>query len=150
MLKCVYWNHLSKYMHYFICKYQYQIFKCMSIKHTNLVTEPILIHVKVTWALSKCYSYISMVIGAIMMFSYWGVCRSFALIVAHGLCSSGLFCLSNISYERFGRQSLLIYKGLINLMHRMAIFCFSLQACNMAAPPSLNFLVRILCVCVKC
>ena len=50
----------------------------------------------------------------------WGVCRSFALVVAHGLCSSGLFCLSNISYERFGRRSLLVNKGLINLMPRMA------------------------------
>ena len=28
-------------------------------------------------------------------------------MVAHGLCSSGLFCLSNISYERFSRRSLL-------------------------------------------
>jgi len=42
-------------------------------------------------------------------------------MVAHGLCSSGLFCLSNISYERFGRQSLLINKGLINLIPRVAI-----------------------------
>ena len=42
-------------------------------------------------------------------------------MVARGLCSSGLFCLSNISYERFGRWSLLVNKGLINLMPRMAI-----------------------------
>jgi NADH-ubiquinone oxidoreductase chain 4 len=46
------------------------------------------------------------------------VCRS---EVAHGLCSSGLFCLSNISYERFGRRSLLVNKGLINLMPRLAM-----------------------------
>jgi len=42
-------------------------------------------------------------------------------MVAHGLCSSGLFCLSNISYERFSRRSLLINRGLINLMPRMAM-----------------------------
>jgi len=66
-------------------------------------------------------AHIRMVIGGIMTLSYWGVCRSFALMVAHGLCSSGLFCLSNISYERFGRGSLLISKGLINLMPRMAM-----------------------------
>jgi hypothetical protein len=29
--------------------------------------------------------------------SYWGFCGSFTLMTAHGLCSSGLFCLSNIS-----------------------------------------------------
>jgi len=48
-------------------------------------------------------AHMSMVIGGIMTLHYWGVCRSFALIVARGLCSSGLFCLSNISYEHFGR-----------------------------------------------
>ena len=51
-------------------------------------------------------AHMSMVIGGIITLSYWGVCRSFALMVAHGLCSSGLFCLSNISYECFGRRCL--------------------------------------------
>ena len=64
-----------------------------------------------------------MVIDGIITLSCWGgVCRYFALIVAHGLCSSGLFCLSNFSYERLGRRSLLVNKGLINLMPRMAIW----------------------------
>jgi len=66
-------------------------------------------------------AHMSIVIGGIMTLSYWGVCSSFALMVAHGLCSSGLFCLSNISYERFGSRSLLISKGLINLMPRMTM-----------------------------
>lgn len=66
-------------------------------------------------------AHISMVIGGIMTMSYWGVCSSFALMIAHGLCSSGLFCLSNISYERFGRRSLLINRGLVNLIPRMAM-----------------------------
>jgi NADH-ubiquinone oxidoreductase chain 4 len=88
-------------------------------------------------------AHMSMVIGGIMTLSYWGVCRSFALMVAHGLCSSGLFCLSNISYERFGRRSLLISRGLINLMPRMTMWWFLLRACNMAAPPSLNLLGEI-------
>jgi NADH-ubiquinone oxidoreductase chain 4 len=43
------------------------------------------------------------------------------LMVAHGLCFSGLFCPSNISYERFGRGSGLVNKGLINLMPEMAM-----------------------------
>jgi NADH-ubiquinone oxidoreductase chain 4 len=47
-------------------------------------------------------SHIGIVIGGIMTLSYWGACGSFTLIIAHGLCSSGLFCLANISYERVG------------------------------------------------
>jgi NADH-ubiquinone oxidoreductase chain 4 len=88
-------------------------------------------------------AHISMVIGGIMTLNYWGICRSFALIVAHGLCSSGLFCLSNISYERFRRRSLLVNKGLINLIPRMTIWWFLLRSCNIAAPPSLNLLGEI-------
>jgi NADH-ubiquinone oxidoreductase chain 4 len=57
-------------------------------------------------------AHMSMVIGGIITLNYWGVCRSFALMVAHGLCSSGLFCLSNVSYEWFGRRSLLVNKGI--------------------------------------
>jgi NADH-ubiquinone oxidoreductase chain 4 len=66
-------------------------------------------------------AHMSMVIGGIMTMSYWGGCSSFALMIVHGLCSSGLFCLSNISYERFGRHSLLSNRGLVNLMPRMAM-----------------------------
>nr|AIY61693.1 NADH dehydrogenase subunit 4 [Isognathotermes fungifaber] len=88
-------------------------------------------------------AHMSMVIGGIMTMNYWGVCSSFALMVAHGLCSSGLFCLSNITYERFGSRSLLVSKGLINLMPSMTMWWFLLSACNMAAPPSLNLLGEI-------
>nr|YP_009350866.1 NADH dehydrogenase subunit 4 [Pseudacanthotermes militaris]AQP27970.1 NADH dehydrogenase subunit 4 [Pseudacanthotermes militaris] len=88
-------------------------------------------------------AHMSMVIGGIMTLSYWGVCSSYVLMVAHGLCSSGLFCLSNISYERFGSRSLLVNSGLMNLMPSMAMWWFLLSACNMAAPPSLNLLGEI-------
>jgi NADH-ubiquinone oxidoreductase chain 4 len=59
---------------------------------------------------------IGIVIGGVMTMSYWGVCGSFTLIVAHGLCSSGLFCLANISYECLGTRSLLISRGLLSLI----------------------------------
>jgi hypothetical protein len=54
------------------------------------------------------------------------------------------FCLSNISYEQLGRHrpSLLINKGLMNLVPGMAIWWFLLGACNMAAPP-LNLLGEV-------
>jgi NADH-ubiquinone oxidoreductase chain 4 len=36
-------------------------------------------------------AHMSMVIGGIITLNYWGVCRSFALIVAHRLCSTVFF-----------------------------------------------------------
>nr|URX53949.1 NADH dehydrogenase subunit 4 [Cryptotermes sp. 5 AB-2022a] len=88
-------------------------------------------------------AHMGIVIGGIMTLSYWGVCGSFTLMIAHGLCSSGLFCLANISYERMGSRSLLISRGLLSLMPSMSFWWFMLSACNMAAPPSLNLLGEI-------
>nr|URX54027.1 NADH dehydrogenase subunit 4 [Neotermes cubanus] len=85
-------------------------------------------------------AHMGIVIGGIMTMSYWGFCGSFTLMVAHGLCSSGLFCLANISYERLGSRSLLVSRGMLSLMPSMSFWWFMLSACNMAAPPSLNLL----------
>nr|URX54508.1 NADH dehydrogenase subunit 4 [Glyptotermes sp. 19 AB-2022a] len=88
-------------------------------------------------------AHMGIVIGGIMTMSYWGVYGSFTLMIAHGLCSSGLFCLANISYERLGSRSLLISRGLLSLMPSMSFWWFMLSACNMAAPPSLNLLGEV-------
>nr|UBU97902.1 NADH dehydrogenase subunit 4 [Myrmecophilus sp.] len=89
-------------------------------------------------------SHMGIVIGGIMTMSYWGVCGSYLLMVAHGLCSSGLFCLVNLVYERLGSRSLLINKGLLNLMPSLGLWWFLLCSCNMSAPPSLNLLGEIM------
>nr|URX53637.1 NADH dehydrogenase subunit 4 [Bifiditermes sp. 2 AB-2022a] len=85
-------------------------------------------------------AHMGIVIGGIMTMNYWGFCGSFTLMIAHGLCSSGLFCLANISYERLGSRSLLLGRGMLGLMPSMSFWWFMLSACNMAAPPSLNLL----------
>nr|YP_010037295.1 NADH dehydrogenase subunit 4 [Acidiella diversa]QQW48071.1 NADH dehydrogenase subunit 4 [Acidiella diversa] len=88
-------------------------------------------------------AHMGIVLGGLMTLTYWGVCGSYSLMIAHGLCSSGLFCLANITYERLGSRSLLINKGLLNFMPSMTLWWFLLSACNMAAPPSLNLLGEI-------
>uniref|UniRef100_UPI0030FEB9E4 NADH dehydrogenase subunit 4 n=1 Tax=Panorpa chengi TaxID=757039 RepID=UPI0030FEB9E4 len=88
-------------------------------------------------------AHMGMVLGGLMTMNYWGFCGSYSLMIAHGLCSSGLFCLANISYERLGSRSLLINKGLMNFMPSMTLWWFLLSSSNMAAPPSLNLLGEI-------
>nr|ASY98564.1 NADH dehydrogenase subunit 4 [Metallyticus sp. JZ-2017] len=87
--------------------------------------------------------HMGLVIGGLMTLNNWGFNMSFVLMIAHGLCSSGLFCLANITYERLGSRSLMINKGLLGLMPSMALWWFLLLSCNMAAPPSLNLLGEI-------
>nr|YP_010999066.1 NADH dehydrogenase subunit 4 [Eupolyphaga nigrinotum]WPM91824.1 NADH dehydrogenase subunit 4 [Eupolyphaga nigrinotum] len=88
-------------------------------------------------------AHMGMVIGGLMTMSYWGFIGAYILMIAHGLCSSGLFCLANISYERLGSRSLLVNKGLMNFMPSMALWWFLLSISNMAAPPSLNLLGEV-------
>nr|WKU83981.1 NADH dehydrogenase subunit 4 [Mallota florea] len=88
-------------------------------------------------------AHMSIVLSGLMTMTYWGICGSYTLMIAHGLCSSGLFCLANISYERLGSRSLLINKGLLNFMPSMTLWWFLLCSANMAAPPTLNLLGEI-------
>lgn len=88
-------------------------------------------------------AHIRIVIAGIITISFWGIRGSYLLIISHGLCSSGLFCLANIVYERVGSRRIIINKGLINFIPRIALWWFLLRACNMAAPPSINLLREI-------
>nr|QNH82862.1 NADH dehydrogenase subunit 4 [Suhpalacsa sp. XXL-2020] len=88
-------------------------------------------------------SHMSLVIAGIMTMTCWGMSGSYILMIGHGLCSSGLFCLANISYERTGSRSLFINKGMMNFMPSMCLWWFLLSSSNMAAPPSLNLLGEI-------
>lgn len=88
-------------------------------------------------------AHMGIVLRGLLTITYWGLRGSYTLILAHGLCSSGLFCLANISYERIGRRSLLINKGILNFIPRIALWWFLLCSGNIAAPPTLNLLGEI-------
>nr|QHO05167.1 NADH dehydrogenase subunit 4 [Rimicaris variabilis] len=88
-------------------------------------------------------AHMGLVLCGLMLFSWWGLGGAVSVMVGHGLCSSGLFCLANMAYERVGSRSLLVSKGLLNFMPSMALWWFLLSAGNMAAPPTLNLLGEI-------
>nr|YP_010580072.1 NADH dehydrogenase subunit 4 [Chironomus tentans]UZS77124.1 NADH dehydrogenase subunit 4 [Chironomus tentans] len=88
-------------------------------------------------------AHMSLVIGGLMVLLSWGWGFSYSLMIAHGLCSSGLFYLVNLTYERLGSRSLLINKGMLNFMPSVAMWWFLLCSSNMAAPPSLNLMGEI-------
>jgi len=88
-------------------------------------------------------AHIGIVLSGLLTFSYWGLRGSYTLILAHGLCSSGLFCLANISYERMGSRRIIINKGILNFLPSLSFWWFLLCAGNIAAPPTLNLLGEI-------
>nr|UGK73329.1 NADH dehydrogenase subunit 4 [Signoretia aureola] len=72
-----------------------------------------------------------------------GLFGSYLMMFSHGLCSSGLFCLSNICYIRLSSRSFFLNKGLINFMPSMCLLWFLFCCFNMSCPPSLNFVGEI-------
>nr|ATD86268.1 NADH dehydrogenase subunit 4 [Euproctis cryptosticta] len=88
-------------------------------------------------------AHMSLVINGIMIMNYWGFFGSYIMMIGHGLCSSGMFCLANILYERLHSRSLYINKGMMNFMPSMSLWWFLLISSNMAAPPSLNLMGEI-------
>nr|ANF05053.1 NADH dehydrogenase subunit 4 [Palaemon gravieri] len=88
-------------------------------------------------------AHMSLVLCGLMLCSWWGLVGAVVVMVGHGLCSSGLFCLANMSYERLGSRSLLVGKGLLTFMPTLALWWFALSAGNMAAPPTLNLLGEV-------
>lgn len=88
-------------------------------------------------------AHMRLVIGGLIVLLRWGWGFSYSLIIAHGLCSSGLFFLVNLFYERLRSRSLIINKGILNFIPRISIWWFLLCSRNMAAPPSVNLLGEI-------
>nr|AII41665.1 NADH dehydrogenase subunit 4 [Allopsontus sp. 2 JZ-2014] len=88
-------------------------------------------------------AHMGLVISGLMSMSFWGLESCLVMMIAHGLCSSGMFVLVNICYEKLGSRSLVMNKGFLSLMPNMTLWWFLLSSSSMAAPPSLNLVGEI-------
>nr|WCH58161.1 NADH dehydrogenase subunit 4 [Scelimena sp. 1 JL-2023a] len=85
-------------------------------------------------------AHMSLVVAGLFTMNSWGLMGSLFMMIGHGLCSSGLFCLSSISYERLGSRLFMLNSGMISYMPSMCLWWFMLAVCNMSSPPSLNLM----------
>nr|YP_009378330.1 NADH dehydrogenase subunit 4 [Petrasma pervernicosa]ARH10762.1 NADH dehydrogenase subunit 4 [Petrasma pervernicosa] len=88
--------------------------------------------------------HMSLIVGGTMSTSSWGWQGSLTMMIAHGLCSSSLFALTNFSYEKLSSRSLYISKGALMLMPAMSMWWFIACISNMGAPPTINLLSEIM------
>nr|YP_001552160.1 NADH dehydrogenase subunit 4 [Nothopuga sp. 1 LP-2008]ABS71898.1 NADH dehydrogenase subunit 4 [Nothopuga sp. 1 LP-2008] len=89
-------------------------------------------------------SHMGILLGGYFTFSGWGMGGGLVMMLAHGLCSSGLFCLVNMFYERLHTRSLMMIKGMMLMFPSIGLFWFLLSMGNMASPPSINLLGEIM------
>ncbi|KAG5328732.1 NU4M oxidoreductase, partial [Acromyrmex charruanus] len=65
------------------------------------------------------YIYFILILSRLMTLFKVGIVGRYIIIISHGLCSSGIFYMVNLYYERSGRRLLFLSKGLVrNLEER--------------------------------
>ena len=90
--------------------------------------------------------HIGLILTGILSNSTWGMSGRLIIIVAHGLRSSALFIIANLSYEITHTRRIFLTKGLITINPIITIWWFLFTAANIAAPPSINLLREIMLI----
>lgn len=85
-------------------------------------------------------SHIALVIVAILIQTPWSFIGATALIIAHGLTSSMLFCLANTNYERIHSRTIILARGLQTILPIMAAWWLLASLTNLALPPTINLI----------
>ena len=87
--------------------------------------------------------HIGLLIRGVISNQVWGWYGALLIMVAHGLVSSGLFAVANITYENTSTRRIFLTKGLISVIPVIRMFWFILRVINMGAPPSINLFGEI-------
>uniref|UniRef100_UPI0030E569DA NADH dehydrogenase subunit 4 n=1 Tax=Pilargis verrucosa TaxID=1818081 RepID=UPI0030E569DA len=90
--------------------------------------------------------HMGLMTAGIMSNSSWGWNSSLTLMIAHGLCSSSLFAIANMTYESTQTRNLFLTKGLLTLFPNLTMWWFLASMTNMAGPPSINLLSEIMLI----
>lgn len=77
---------------------------------------------------------------------YGGLLAGLFIIFSHGLCSSCLFFLLNLSYYKLGRRSVLVNRGGVTIVPFFSFVWFIFCISNIGFPPSFNFFSELFVV----
>nr|AIW80958.1 NADH dehydrogenase subunit 4 [Cheirogaleus lavasoensis] len=91
-------------------------------------------------------SHMALVIMAILIQTPWSFMGATALMIAHGLTSSMLFCLANSNYERIHSRTMLLARGLQSFLPLMATWWLLASLTNLALPPFINLIGELLVI----
>nr|YP_010037257.1 NADH dehydrogenase subunit 4 [Ictonyx striatus]QQW48007.1 NADH dehydrogenase subunit 4 [Ictonyx striatus]UWM94693.1 NADH dehydrogenase subunit 4 [Ictonyx striatus] len=91
-------------------------------------------------------SHMALVIMAVLIQSPWSFMGATALMIAHGLTSSMLFCLANSNYERTHSRIMILARGLQVILPLMATWWLLASLTNLALPPTINLMGELFVV----
>jgi NADH-ubiquinone oxidoreductase chain 4 len=87
--------------------------------------------------------HMGLVIYSLLVLGWVNYPAALIIMVAHGIRSSGLFCIGTFSYERFASRSLLVSRGLLLVLPSLTLLWRVLILRNLRAPPRWNLLSEI-------
>lgn len=89
-------------------------------------------------------SHMNLVVAATLIASPWSYSGAIAIIIAHGLTSSALFCLANTLYERTNSRTIILLRGTLMIFPLAGAWWLIIVLFNLALPPSVNFAGELL------
>merc|ERR1712020_600128 len=90
--------------------------------------------------------HMALVIAGVLSLTKWGVEGVIIIMLAHGVCSSGIFAGANIIYERSHSRRFFFNSGLLNNRRLFSIFWFILIVANFGGPFTYNLLGEVILI----
>jgi len=90
--------------------------------------------------------HMAIIIVCLFRINTWCVEGGMIVIIAHGVCSSGLFASANLIYERSHSRSYILSGGLLSKLPSFSFFWFLILTCNFGGPFSLNLLGEVILI----
>lgn len=91
--------------------------------------------------------HMGLILGGVLRKFIWGWEGAILIIISHGFCSSGLFCLANLIYEKFKSRSLFLCGGIINVSPIICLWWFLFCIGNIGAPPFVRLVREVILFC---
>lgn len=90
--------------------------------------------------------HMAFIIVGILSTMMWGILGAMIIIIAHGLCSSGMFSNANMLYERSHSRAIMLNKGVLSFYPRISLLWFLLCIANFGGPFTFNLLAEIILI----
>lgn len=89
-------------------------------------------------------AHMNFAVLGLFSFNFYGLSGSIALMLAHGLVSSGLFLCVGSLYDRYKTRLFIYYGGLVRVMPLFSVLLLILILANMSFPGTFNFIGEVL------
>nr|YP_010988067.1 NADH dehydrogenase subunit 4 [Buniapone amblyops]WON66600.1 NADH dehydrogenase subunit 4 [Buniapone amblyops] len=87
--------------------------------------------------------HMNMMLAGMMSLLKLGYISAYMIMIAHGLCSSGMFYMVNLYYKRSSSRLMFLNKGMISILPIFTLWWFLLCSANFSFPLSFSFISEI-------